>query len=272
MKITDILLESASNIVYHFTSYNNALKILKHNTLALSPFLAKEAERMVIDTTKLFYLSTARSKLGNYGQNNYSMVAFVLDGRKLSQRYSAKAVDYWGTPKTSEMEDRILSNKPYIKDANQYIISVDVYFHPEQFEEKLGVIKALKNAAEAINVEFRVFDTVAKFNAGKNPINIDDKLAGVEEWQANERPSLASKYIQPYINALKGVNLDDPATEKLLYNIRYYPYDVLRLLKADAHNANSTDEMKELSTLAHRLKLKNIKEISQYLIDKYKHK
>lgn len=270
MKVTDILVEKVSDVVYHFTSYGNAIKILKHNTIGLSPFLAKDVESKVINTKKLFYLSTARSKLGNYGQNNYSMIAFVLDGRKLSQRYSAKAIDYWGVPKSSEMEDRILSDRPYIKDASQYIKSVDVFFNADDFDDKIGVIKALKLAADAINVEVRVFDTIARFNAGKNPIDLTNKLKDVEAWQSSTYRDRSGDFIEPYLNAIKGINLDDEATQKLIYKIRNYPQDVERMLKADAHNANTSEEMKELATLSKRLKLRNIKEISEYLIKKYK--
>lgn len=271
MKIGDVLTESVSDIVYHFTGYDKALKILKHNTLALSPFLAKGVESNVIKTRKLFYLSTTRSKLGHYGQNNYSMVAFVLDGRKLAQRYSAKAVDYWGLPKSSEMEDRILSDHPYIKNASQYIKSVDVYFHEDMRDEKMGVIKALKQAADNINVELRVFDTVAKFNAGKKPMDLGN-LDGIDAWETSDKGDRMGSYILPYLNAIKGVNLNDEATDKLIYRIKYYPQDIERIFRADAHNANQSEEMKELAVLAKRLKLKSIKDISNYLIQKYKTK
>lgn len=270
MRISDILVEAPSEIIYHFTSYSNAIKMLTHNTIGMSPFLAKGVESDVINTNKLFYLSTARSKLGNYGQNNHSMVAFVLDGRKLATRYSAKSVDYWGMPKSSELEDRILSNKPYIKDASAYIISVDVFFNEDMFADKLDVIKSLKDAADSVGVPLRVFDTVSKFNAGKNPMNLDKMLDNVEAWQPSYPRSRVGDFIQPYINLLKGVNLDDPATQKLMSMVINYPRDIKGALRADAHNANSTEEMKELAVLANKLKLRTLDDITAYIIQKYK--
>lgn len=269
MKLRDLLNEAPSSIVYHFTSFDSAQKILTSNTISLSPFVAKGVESQVVDTDKTFYLSTTRSKLGRYGQNHFKMLAFVLDGRKLSSNYSAKSVDYWGD-RSSEMEDRILSNKPHITNANEYIKSVDMFVRPEDMEESLGQLKAVVLAADAINIPTRIFDSIQNFNASRNPIDIYDKLANAEDWKPYQSSRSMGSYIVPYINAIRGVNLDDPATEKLIYNIKYYPHDVPRLLKADAHNASSTNEMRELALILRKLKLRTLDDMAEYLKNKYK--
>jgi hypothetical protein len=59
----------------------------------------------------------------------------VLDGRKLGERFKGGPVDYWvGSGgegfkpeyKKTEVEDRLFTNKPVIKDATQYIESIHV--------------------------------------------------------------------------------------------------------------------------------------------------
>lgn len=268
MKLNDLLIEAPSPIVYHFTSFASALKILNTNTLALSPFMAKGVESDIIDTKKTFYLSTARSKLGKFGQNNFKMLAFILDGQKLATNYSAKPIDYWGD-KGSEMEDRILSDSPYIKNANKFIKGIDIFVRPEDMEESLGQIKAVMLAADAIDIPVRTYDNIQNFNASKNPIDIRDKLADAEDWEPYKSSHNIGSYIARYTNALQGANLDDPTMEKLIYNIKYYPQDLPGQLKADAHNANSTDEMREFALVARKLKLRNLDDVVSYLKKKY---
>lgn len=268
MKLRDLLTESPSAIVYHFTSFASAQKILKDNAFALSPFMAKGIESDIIDTKKTFYLSTTRSKLGRYGQNNFKMLAFVLDGNKLAANHSSKPIDYWND-RGSEMEDRILSDNPYIKNANKFIRGIEIFVRPEDMEESLGQIKAIIIEAEGSNIPVRIYDNVQNFNASRNPIDIRDKVLSAEDWEPYQSSYNIGSYIKRYTNALKGENLDSPEMEKFIYNIRYYPQDLSGQLKADAHNANSTDEMREFALVARKLKLKTLDDVVNYLKKKY---
>lgn len=107
------LFEGISPIVYHATGIIDGFKILNSGAFRLSPSYQSEVENDI--TKKLFHLSTTRSRLGGYHLGKSSMVFFELDGRRISQRVSSIPVDYWGNLNpTSEMEDRIVSDKPLL--------------------------------------------------------------------------------------------------------------------------------------------------------------
>lgn len=78
-----------------------------------------------------YYLSTTRQRLGRYHDTSGAGALFTLDGARLGQRYKASPVDYWenlgGTEdRRKESEDRVFSNSPYIENAADYIIKIDV--------------------------------------------------------------------------------------------------------------------------------------------------
>ena len=136
-----LLNEGLTDVVYHFTSLKNLENILKTNRFYASVSLAGSEANL--SRNNLFYFSTTRNKTRRIHISR--TVRIKLDGRKLSQKYKAFPVDYhWETanepdnpdykPKNaknpnfniSEFEDRIVLNKPYIEDANKYIINIDI--------------------------------------------------------------------------------------------------------------------------------------------------
>ena len=138
MKILSILHEGISDIVFHQTSPDTALAILRDNAFKLSSTMSKAGENE--HGTKSFYLSTTRSRAGRYHYSHGSKhplgrftVILKLDGRKLSSVASGGPVDYWGpdfrkvNPTHNEMEDRVTSNHPEIPNADKYIISVEIF-------------------------------------------------------------------------------------------------------------------------------------------------
>lgn len=154
--IQKVLSEGISNITYHFTSLNSCIKILKNNEFFLTLSTNKSD---AYDNKRLFYLSTQRGRnkeLGFAGHMS-SCVRIQLDGNALMQNLKGRPVDYWGeTGKRSyydpkydyaygptftrtkqthhnfEMEDRIFSYEPVIKNADKYILRIDVYIDPQE--------------------------------------------------------------------------------------------------------------------------------------------
>lgn len=130
MKIRDsfeILEEGISPIVYHGTRIENALKIVRSNEFHLQPTFISVQDY----DSKMYYMSVARSKTSDYYTNHlnshYNHYAiFTLDGRKLQQNVTGRAFKDHMVSDLDELEDRILSDKNVIKNAAQYIISVDV--------------------------------------------------------------------------------------------------------------------------------------------------
>lgn len=113
------LFERVTPVVFHFTYINNALKILKSGTFALTPDHGTEGERSLGEKDRPFYLSTTRSAAqGSYHEWQRSGVLFALDGDWFNDRgYTGRPINYWspfGSVGKDEMEDRIYHDEPYL--------------------------------------------------------------------------------------------------------------------------------------------------------------
>lgn len=131
--------EGLSNIVYHFTHINNLISILKSNKFATSSNLGSNADAWK-DKGKFYFFSTQRTKgMSGYG-SRHGTVAIVLDGNKLNYNFKGFPTDYWSKKRndynslvdytsalqSAELEDRIVTDKPYIDNANKYIIEIHI--------------------------------------------------------------------------------------------------------------------------------------------------
>lgn len=125
--------EAVTDTIFYYTSLKSAYNILKTGTVNLTPTIRNDAEETV-SNKKFYFMSLTRSRHGAYHGGNNSGVLFELDGRRLSQSYNAKAVDYWdtlknniGVPLKDEMEDRIFSDKPYLE-ILKYIKNITILY------------------------------------------------------------------------------------------------------------------------------------------------
>ena len=114
--MAEILIEGATDVLYHKTSVNAALDILKSGEFKLSSSIGNDVEASMAIKGMPYYLSTSRSKVGDYHRYvGDSAAMFVLDGRKIGSKYKVRPVDYWermwlnNPERTSESEDRIYS-------------------------------------------------------------------------------------------------------------------------------------------------------------------
>lgn len=115
------MLEGISPVAYHYTNFDNATKILKDNQFRLTPVAASDADEE-LPSKGMYFMSVSRSKDGDFHSQRKSGVVFVIDGVKLSQNHKGGSVDYFDyNPNVNEYEDRIFSDKPYIKPATRYI-------------------------------------------------------------------------------------------------------------------------------------------------------
>lgn len=149
-----------SNIVYHYTSLWNAGKILKEDQFNLTFITGSDDTHK--PESKFYYLSTTRSRLGNYHAGSYIGVLFKLDGRKLQANYVGNPVDYWGRefrnaqPTANEMEDRIWSDKPEIKPATKYIDEIHVFYDTKFSKDPKG-LRDLLIQAKRKNIPYYVY-------------------------------------------------------------------------------------------------------------------
>jgi hypothetical protein len=122
---------SATKILFHYTTLDTLFSILNTDTFLLTPGVGSVADDI---GNHYYYMSLTRSRLGGYHSKrlNPGGVLLTLDGDKLNQRYKSKAIDYWGEESRKykngayEMEDRLFSNEPIIKNARQYIKDVSI--------------------------------------------------------------------------------------------------------------------------------------------------
>lgn len=152
-----ISLSGGTDILYHITGIGAASKIVKSNQFHMKPNEGTDAEAML--SKAAYYLSTTRTRIGSYSRQSifqYSVV-FVLDGRKLANKYRIQPVDYWETLKEAEpyntdnayhrrrdrneSEDRVLSKSPTIP-ALPYIKEIHACVN-----DKKPQMFALKKAA-----------------------------------------------------------------------------------------------------------------------------
>ena len=129
-----VITEGASDILYHFTSKTNLINILKKNEFNLT-FSIGDSPDFNVNRNKFFYFSTTRSKSSGFKKGN---VKLVLDGRKLKNNYKLIPVDYWRLKslKNSEQEDRIISDKPIIPNAINYILEIHMKDNTEIISNK----------------------------------------------------------------------------------------------------------------------------------------
>lgn len=189
--IKNTLLEGISDITYHFTSIPSCMKMLSKDTIYLSMASNKGD---AYDNKRLFYLSTQRSRSKELGYAGHlgTCVRVQLDGRALSTRYRGMPVDYWGasmgkqsyydkdfeasygegfsrgkrTHHNFEMEDRIFSHAPEIKNASKYITRIDVYIDPKRNRlnnEKIDAV-TIYGLCQGRKIHFNCYLSLNDFN------------------------------------------------------------------------------------------------------------
>jgi hypothetical protein len=153
-KYIDMLLEKHLSELYHATYPSAVLKMLKDNAIKLT--FQQGADTM---SNKSFYLSTMRTKYGNYadyyhgrgigkrdtgfpkwetipaepGKRGVSKTAIVnINGDTVRDIATVKSVDYWGKAFHSgnmkeEQEERIFSDKPELAPLAKYVNAIHLF-------------------------------------------------------------------------------------------------------------------------------------------------
>lgn len=131
------VLAGLSSVLYHITGITAAANILDKDRFELKPCDGTRAEEDLGHKAS-YYMSLSRIRNAAYTVSDAGTfsVIFVLNGVKLGNLYSGKAVDYWAdfyndTPGAHatravkfEAEDRLYSNKPFIDKASTYCLEV----------------------------------------------------------------------------------------------------------------------------------------------------
>lgn len=278
MNSKEILLERASDIVYHYTSLTNSLSILSSGVFKLSPASGTDVEQQYAPKGYPYFLSLSRSKVGDYHRwVGDSAVMFNLDGRILSNNYPIKPIDYWYSGKTPEKlkkgewskidpldkrsmwqyspersretEDRLFSKENTVPiDA---VTSIHVLI-TEPDERRSPITRKVLLAAKLRGIRAYLYDNKDswRFQDISKALETDKFskfLSGVEPKKYYRRPvrginDYGRSSLLNWIELIKktpGQKLSKSA-DKLRYNITYYG-DQSNMLKNDIHNARKPD-------------------------------
>lgn len=207
------LKEGLTDVLYQYRSPQTILKILQKDAFYPSVGFGTPSE---VDVNKgyKYYLSFARTLRGTYHQEGRMAAYMVLDGRKLGERFKGGPIDYWvggagefGVQnKKTEAEDRLLTNKPVIKDATQYIksihVSIPIQFksstsnkvYPNQYRTtQIQTLKELDKEAKYLRIPIYFYNDLGAYRM-KNT----KKAISLDEWErilpADQIEDFASTY------------------------------------------------------------------------------
>jgi len=254
-----ILSEGATDILYHYTSIRPALKILQTGEFELTSVVGNKSEEKFAPAGYPYYMSTTRSKVGDYHTNYPGSHAcmFVLDGRKIAQKYKVKPIDYWegmwqkdnSNQRTRESEDRVYSKTPTIPatcilEIHQLIAAED--------QDRGAIIRNMAILAKraGIPIYFYTSEQSWLLQDKRNSVGV----AGVKSGLEGPMPALSRTYRSNRISSLEQwlelihkkakSELSQEANE-LRYNLIYYGArypDEDQNLSNDLHNARKPGE------------------------------
>ena len=210
-----------------------AAKILTTGVFQLSSVTGNKSEEQYAPSGYPYFLSTTRSKVGDYHRfTGTSAAMFVIDGNWLNRHYKTKAVDYWerswqhsnGT-RTSESEDRVFSKTPEISIGG--VIAVHVLLK-EQSENRSPEVRTILISAKKQGISaylykdenaWRLQDT----RKAVTPSAAASILKGQQpKGYSPSRPP--TMYLEPWLELIYKNNKADlsPRAEKLRYDLVYY--------------------------------------------------
>lgn len=282
-EFAEILSEGLSDVLYHFTSEHRLIDIINQDKFILTASVGTQAERGLELSTKnqkLYYLSTSRSRQGDYALNNIKGVFLELDGRELGYKYEGAPVDYWGrefrkvNPRKHEMEDRLYSNDPEIPNAHKYIKSISILVEPKPDEklkeddwlEWMSNLRELARTvipySEKYDIPVYLYDNASDFYTGNKKKSITtDYLRGMRETLLTGSVKLLKR------SPSDTKNLDKDEHE-VLRRIDYHDY--VNSLNVEIHNNKAAGSWKrwavdELIKEMRRLKLKSTQDVMLYI-------
>ena len=264
MKLKTLLLEATNNL-YHYTGAREIRDILKSNTIKLTYAGVTEAE-LEFQRGRPFYFSMAREKVGRYVRGSYSTdklypeksyCIIELDGRLLGNNFKIIPVDYWeGGHTRSESEDRLISYKDRIPNANKYIKGIHVYIHEERIKKKekweLQTIYEMNLEAKKKNIPLYYYtdpNAFMQLRTSKS-VNIPDMLSVPQDFSDEDTSSRNNLMRRNpdwgqfgyYGEELLHMWLDKPAINQRKYDalvllMTRYPWDLYVSISNDIHNS-----------------------------------
>lgn len=282
MLIEQIINEKLSSVLYHATGISTVLNILKSDSFRLTPDLGSTSDASFRKKDKIYYMSFARSKTGAYHYPvGWQGALLVIDGDKLSARYSGGPVDYWNNNTKDEMEDRLYSKNGYIPKASDYIKEIHLYVKQDKedyrtakltrWARQIYIAGSRKNIPVYFYSDADAYNLLDKRNATDiSSISLPSIDPTDKPYQRQSRNSYA-----PYMELLSVSDKDKlskEAEDKLYKMAGWYKKDAVRSLSADIHNDKNSPDRKNLDKFLEKtrhLKLRSVEDIVNYIIDKF---
>lgn len=194
--------EGLSAKVYHYTYLRNLHSILKTNTMQTTSTLSSVTDYNK-NNGKFFYISLTSSGYSDIGYGaslpKDQMVKIEFNGVKLNYNLKSKRVDYWNRPKDpkdsiygdsaqnigrdfykfmsrqDELEDRIITDKPAIKNINKYITSISILVDKDsyQFKNIIDILQDCVKLSKELNIQMYIYDNQKAFDHNLKEQSID---------------------------------------------------------------------------------------------------
>ena len=263
MFLTD-LFESVSSIVYHSTRLYNAAQIMNDGRFRLTASPGTDTERRLQRGNKQYYLSTTRSKVGDYTLHNFHTdgVVFVLNGDWFNYNYKGGPVDYWAgngfktsevglKGRYSEMEDRVFSDEPFIplpKDPRALIKAVHILFKPDNDTRRNQYMRILLTKVKQMGIPHYVYEDEAAFllQDTRKAIPITSEfIQGLAnpnvEKIGSSWPRLTTDYLKGWREIYFGKEKPKLSKEgkRVIDKVLYSTRDAYSGLSADIHNVKA---------------------------------
>jgi hypothetical protein len=282
--IEDIVTEGATSVLYHYTNIQPALKILQSGVFELTSSLGNKSEEKMAPKGYTYYLSTTRSKVGDYHRYaGSSAVMFVLDGDWYGQRYPVKPVDYWermwqySSERTRESEDRIFSKEPNISVGGiraMHVLLKEQQEHRSPATRKLLLLAKKKDIPAFLYTDenaWRLQDTRRSLSIKQ----AEPVLKGVEP-SNRTYPSYGT--LDPWFELIykKSKSELTPKADKLRNNILYYARpnedNNLAVDISNERKPNSSDRTSAIKLIDYMRKNKfaSTVDLKNALVDKWK--
>jgi hypothetical protein len=200
--------------------------------------------------------------MSGYGRH-HGNVAIVLDGRKLNYTFKGFATDYWNWStkmkdyktlgdytnalKSEENEDRIVTNKPYIDNANNYIIEIHILIGENNDKDQIIEIETLCK-----NYNILVF-----FYTDENSFKLQNKIKSIKLSDINLQPKEKSEY-------------DVSDEEREVYNAKWFFKKIApAIIAGNDINDGYNDERDAIEKLLKQLlnKAGQINHVNQAILD-----
>lgn len=207
--------ERLSDVLFHATKSKNLISILKKNQFILG--LSIRAD----ESSYPYYLSFARSKLGDYSKNKD--VIIEVDGNKLNQKYKGSPISYFNDREYSnEMEDRLFNNKRILPNAHKYITRINID-HSKVSDKDINIINSY---SKKINIPLFIYENGNDMRTNKKPMDYKTFI-DMDNDIENPDVDLDMKSIEKEINSLKEYNLFGILAYFLINN-KFPPVDKIK--------------------------------------------